>query len=621
MNSSQILIFVIVLFSLKCIGQPSNLDSLLQIRDTKDPISSQYWETTVDLANYYIYHDLEKAKETIEVVFSDYVDRGYSFDKCYHRHHLLRCWVNHGNNKLKDAIRDITKAEDLVKNCRKRKDEIEIQINKASLLIATKDSTASSYVQSYMAQIDTTLDRDEKIAWIMGKKYLGDLEEEKGFFRIALGHYLEVIESGILNEIKQYRLGIIKGIARASTELGDYDYALKRLNEITTNQKVYTHQYNNILIAKAINYYKKEEYDKISLLTNEILRSDNLMTQDKIEVCWLRIKTYLKLGSKDKAHKELDKVISLKNQIDDSRLLARINLLEAEVSEAYGSTQRTNALLERYSQQGGGSKKQNLKANRLWLTNNVVGVTGQRLEDYLDAINSANKEKSASQMHEMMAIFKVEKEKERSAFLENKLENEQVINSQRGKALFFFGISTILSFLLWILSKRNAKVQKQLNRMLQLDKERLSQRQVRLENDKERLVFENQDLVNMNQTLINQKEQKIESQPNTKLEVKTRDKIHFLELSTILYIKADNNGSRLFLDMNKSLWTDTPLKYFVQDLSEKGFVRIHRAATVNLSQIEWINHATLKMNNGQELKVSRTYKDEILNLFKSHSPS
>lgn len=513
---------------------------------------------------------------------------------------------------------NLTKAEEIVGNCGSRKDEIEIQINKASLLIKSKDTSAREYVENYMNLIDTSLNRQEKIASVMGKKYLGDLEEERGFFRIALGHFLEVMESGVLNQVKEYRQGILKGISRAATELGDYDYALEKLDEVIINQEIYTHQYNNILIAKAINYYKKGEFDKISVLTEEILSNDNLTTQDKIETCWLRIKTNMMLESRDEVYMDLANIISLKSEVQDRRLLSRINLLEAEVCESYGTSQETNTLLERYNKLGGGSKEQNLKADRLWLTNNITGVHGQRLERYLDAVNSATKEKSSAEMHEMMAIYKVEQEMNRSALLLDNLGKEQEISSQRTKAMSFFGLSTILALLLWILSLRNTKIQKQLNEMLQVDKRRLSQERSKLESDKEKLVFDNQDLINMNQCLIDQKQS---ANQNKKIRVETRDKIHFIELASILYLKAEKEGTKLKLVDEKSIWCQSPLKYFVENLSESGFVRIHRAVTVNLNNIDWINHSTLKMNNGEELRVSRTYKETIIKLLKRSSPS
>ena len=82
-----------------------------------------------------------------------------------------------------------------------------------------------------------------------------------------------------------------------------------------------------------------------------------------------------------------------------------------------------------------------------------------------------------------------------------------------------------------------------------------------------------------------------------KIEIQTRDKLHFVLLSRIIYFKAENDGTRIIVEDNQSLWTDSPLKYFVNNLEEKSVVKIHRNIAVNLIHIEWINYATLKMDN------------------------
>ena len=61
------------------------------------------------------------------------------------------------------------------------------------------------------------------------------------------------------------------------------------------------------------------------------------------------------------------------------------------------------------------------------------------------------------------------------------------------------------------------------------------------------------------------------------------------------------------------------MKELEQELNPKRFQRIHRSAIVNLSQVEKLcsrqnGEYHLILTNGQELKVSRSYKDRIKQL-------
>ena len=120
-------------------------------------------------------------------------------------------------------------------------------------------------------------------------------------------------------------------------------------------------------------------------------------------------------------------------------------------------------------------------------------------------------------------------------------------------------------------------------------------------------------MIDINQDLLDQKNtaNEIEMQ-DSKIEIKTRDKIHFVELSSILYMKADKDGTKIFLEGDSSLWTDSALKTFVHELSDQGFVRIHRGVVVNLNHILWINHSSLRIKTGEDLKIGRTYKKGIM---------
>ena len=61
---------------------------------------------------------------------------------------------------------------------------------------------------------------------------------------------------------------------------------------------------------------------------------------------------------------------------------------------------------------------------------------------------------------------------------------------------------------------------------------------------------------------------------------------------------------------------------FEKKLDAECFRRVHRSAIVNLKRVEKItpvshSDAVIKLHDGDEIKMSRTYKNDVISAFKS----
>lgn len=116
-------------------------------------------------------------------------------------------------------------------------------------------------------------------------------------------------------------------------------------------------------------------------------------------------------------------------------------------------------------------------------------------------------------------------------------------------------------------------------------------------------------------------------------EVETRDRIclksfsdyRFIELDTILFLKADNNTTDFHLLNNNQIAAFKTLKYYESILPD-SFLRVHNSFLVNTGHITRINFAKslLTLNGGAyDIPFSRTYKEEVellkSSLFEVHS--
>lgn len=109
------------------------------------------------------------------------------------------------------------------------------------------------------------------------------------------------------------------------------------------------------------------------------------------------------------------------------------------------------------------------------------------------------------------------------------------------------------------------------------------------------------------------------SATNDKITIPTQQGFEVLEMKDIMYCKADDNYTELFLENNQKKLVSKTLKYFEAILAANGFARIHKSYLVNVSYIAAYKKGkggTVSLSNGKELSVSASKKAELLSYFK-----
>lgn len=101
-----------------------------------------------------------------------------------------------------------------------------------------------------------------------------------------------------------------------------------------------------------------------------------------------------------------------------------------------------------------------------------------------------------------------------------------------------------------------------------------------------------------------------------KIKLKNGNQILWLPVNEIIWIEADNNCITFVTQKQKFVSYQT-LKSVESSLNPAQFVRIHRATILNKSFITKVinlssGDALVEVSQGEKLKVSRTYKKNIL---------
>lgn len=104
-----------------------------------------------------------------------------------------------------------------------------------------------------------------------------------------------------------------------------------------------------------------------------------------------------------------------------------------------------------------------------------------------------------------------------------------------------------------------------------------------------------------------------------KITIPQQDGFEVLNTQDILYCKADDNYTEIYLNNNKKKLVSKTLKYFEEALSNSNFARVHKSFLVNVNEVIKYKKGkggSVVLSNGKEVMVSASKKSDLLSYFK-----
>tara|TARA_B100000809_G_scaffold118088_1_gene116431 strand:- start:1524 stop:2258 length:735 start_codon:yes stop_codon:yes gene_type:complete len=104
-----------------------------------------------------------------------------------------------------------------------------------------------------------------------------------------------------------------------------------------------------------------------------------------------------------------------------------------------------------------------------------------------------------------------------------------------------------------------------------------------------------------------------------KITIPQQNGFEVLQTADIMYCKADDNYTEIYLSNNKKKLVSKTLKYFEEALNESGFARVHKSYLVNVNEVtKYIKGkgGSVVLSNGKEIMVSASKKSDLLSYFK-----
>ncbi|MBF8150277.1 response regulator transcription factor [Winogradskyella sp. F6397] len=106
---------------------------------------------------------------------------------------------------------------------------------------------------------------------------------------------------------------------------------------------------------------------------------------------------------------------------------------------------------------------------------------------------------------------------------------------------------------------------------------------------------------------------------NGKITIPQQDGFEVIETADIMYCKADDNYTEIYLNNNKKKLVSKTLKYIEESLKEANFARVHKSYLVNVNEIvKYVKGkgGSVILSNGKEILVSASKKSDLLSYFK-----
>lgn len=106
---------------------------------------------------------------------------------------------------------------------------------------------------------------------------------------------------------------------------------------------------------------------------------------------------------------------------------------------------------------------------------------------------------------------------------------------------------------------------------------------------------------------------------NGKITIPQQSGFEVLNTADILYCKADDNYTEIYLNNDKRKIVSKTLKYFEDALKDSSFARVHKSYLVNVNEVVKYQKGkggSVILSNGKEIMVSASKKADLLSFFK-----
>lgn len=588
--------------------QNADVDSLRNRLRTLRFQSQEYLKTQVNLANYWVYRDLDSATWHIDQVLQT-PNLGKLLPPGYARHYLVKAWTYHGRMMLKEAKVWYFKALNVAQQGASDADIREIELNLGAMLTDMQDPDAKKFALDIIGQVDPPKSREEKEFWIVAHLYLVRIAEYQDELNEALSILRQLQDNPILHEFPDYRYGVLNSTAIVLDRMGDGQLAVRYYRKALKIPQLYDFEQKELLLNMASTWLDLEQPDSCLYYLEVAQAVATLSENEQWAYFFARARARWSMDQTAAARNDIEKALQVAHLTKNDSYVLRSLVKKAEFAAADNQWTEVQSLLheaEPYWERVDNLEAQVLNAMLRWKAATALSRPDllPKLDEYIALNDRYTNLKNNRQLKQVVYQYEVRQREQ-----ENELLRQELAIQYQRRRVQFLGLCLLALAALAALGmaafwRRNTRLTQQYNTLL--------------EEEKGQLVFEQEELQTVNAQLHDQLVQLARNAPPENLptiEIQGRDQVHLLAAHDISHLTAEHEGVRYHLANGHSLWSDKPLRDALEQLPPMVFMQTYRSVVVNIRHIACINHRTVKMKDGVELPIGRVYKQDIRSRF------
>jgi len=560
-------------------------------------------EIDVKIANHFIYHNLDSAASYINPQISR--TDTTKFNKEYYERYMVKAWLHHGNQELIKAKSYYQKAITIANKHLSRKKTIEMKVNLGSLLVQMNDTTAYTYALGLIQDVDQTFPNDdERTMWILGKQYLAKININKFKYRTALNLLLEILRSPHIENLPKYRYGTLKLLTMILKNVGDKELALKYLKE-NLDADLYEYERKSLLGHMAELLINLDSLDSANKYLNEFAALAPFTKDERQKYNYCHALLFKEKSLIQNALTHIEIAINCADSIENVEIQLRNRLFAAKLNLEIGNDFTVSNLMVEidsiFKKSGNLPVDIGIRVEELSFESKLRESHRSLYSDYQNLSNAKNTLFTEIQERTTKELVRAYE----SEIKDIKIDKLQLIANQQNSLNRVFKLLLICTGILMILIILYTRHIYLVNRLRKENNEYL-------ERDNRELVFKSEEMGLLNKDL-EERLLNVNNKLTGSLQLNCGNKIYNFNFIDILYIKAEDNGCRIFYK-NKSIWVYVRLKKILDKLPNSNFIRIHRSTVVNMDKVHQIDSKAIKLFDSTVLKISKTFRDNILNL-------
>lgn len=554
----------------------------------------------LQLANYYIYEDVEKATDYIDWVLAEGRNERYLLSENNGQGFLIKGWTYQARFELPEAQVWMQRAIDVERGHVEVDRMAELTINYVSTLKDQNDPSTIDKLddlhQSMIPIAGYAGSRTEYLLQFSKGSALGNLQQTDKAYR----HFVKLLNHPVAED-KEERLSVLSAMARLVSSAGDPTRTLhiidrnNLLDEITGFAKQWT------LITYATAAFNAGEDEKLDTALDELEQMALPSESDRTQVVLLRSKLLRRQGYLEEALNLLKSVDEEKLTATDKERAVRFLIFKSRLLHELDQRLEACVTVDELMEVVGVDDYDVLppQSHQVMLARLSCLVNGRNyslLQEFSSEQSEYYRNQLESEVTELQAKYDLsEAERDRVEVEKALIQQQELTILQRwltlASVLLLFAAS-IAAYLFYRGQKKERTIRKMRER------------------ENTRLQRQNLDLIS-SQKLLEKRLGRLIDPRKDFLLVPGKNDIRQIAYHEIIYIATEGRGCRVFALEDASFPIAISLKDVLAKLPSALFYHSFRSIIINLSMVEIVHKNEIVLKDGHTVRLSKEKYLEI----------